>query len=120
MFLEAVEVHISPNTINSAEGGMISINCTAIGAPTPSSISWYHNGLPLNPVPESDKNTDQQTVTSRLVLQPLERDDEGNYSCSSYNAPSRIGFKTAHSSDALITVYCKFILNNNLGPLYLE
>ncbi|XP_019856347.1 PREDICTED: hemicentin-2-like, partial [Amphimedon queenslandica] len=106
IFVEkAVEVHIYPNAINSVEGEMVSINCTAIGAPTPSSISWYRNGLPLNPAPESNKSTDQQTVTSRLVLQPLERNDEGVYSCSAFNAPSSIGFKTAHSSDVLVTVY---------------
>ena len=108
-YIVTPELTIIPRKLNAAQGDNASLICEAVGSPLPSVISWYYNGILISPSPPSIKNEEKHTVTSTLLFQPLRREDEGYYYCSSYNYISQ-GRRAGNSPQVFTNVYCKYII----------
>ena len=85
-------------TINVIEGTIQNVICKSQGNPNPDSYRWT-------------KDTDIQSFTNTLTLNPAQKQDKGEYSCSVNNTmvPSRGDPKTgSNSSTVKMNVLCMY------------
>lgn len=71
-----------PQLVNAAEGETAEIRCKAEGVPEPS-ITWIHNGKPIEQAPHNPRRTVEGNA---IILTNLWKNDTGNYGCNATNS----------------------------------
>ncbi|CAF4862044.1 unnamed protein product [Pieris macdunnoughi] len=71
-----------PQFQNLAEGETAIIHCKAGGTPEPS-ITWVHNGKPIE---QAETNSRRQVASNSILITDLVKKDTGNYGCNATNS----------------------------------
>ncbi|XP_047520438.1 neuroglian isoform X2 [Pieris napi] len=71
-----------PQFQNLAEGETAIIHCKAGGTPEPS-ITWVHNGKPIE---QAETNPRRQVASNSILITDLVKKDTGNYGCNATNS----------------------------------
>ena len=83
------------------------IPCKVQGTPMPT-VSWYRNGITLEPTPRYKVTTDQQAGESTIEITQIREDDTGTYQVVAENSTGRI------MSTCIVTIKSKYMFQHCL------